>query len=61
MSATPIPLRVLVVESAPASSAVVYARAEFLMRDPAKWRVWMIFAALAFFVVATFIVDRLMH
>jgi hypothetical protein len=31
------------------------------MRDPAKWRMLMIFAALAFIVVATFILDRWMH
>ena len=34
---------------------------EFLMRDPAKGRLWMIVAALAFLVVATYIVDRLMN
>jgi hypothetical protein len=33
----------------------------FLMRDPAKRRIWAILAALVFLVVSTFIADRLMN
>ena len=39
-----------------------HVRAEtFLMRDPAKWRLLMIVAAIALFVFGTFILERLMH
>ena len=31
------------------------------MRDPAKWRLLMIVAAIAVFVFGTFILERLMH
>jgi hypothetical protein len=34
---------------------------DFVMHDPAKWRLLMIVAAIALFVVGTFVLERLMH